>query len=228
MSDVENRLRNQSEMLAAIAHDLRHTLLRAGLSADLARDERDEDTRAKGLRTIIEALSAMTRLVDDLDDFSCLQNGRLRVFAEHVDSLEIIEATRRAFDPLARARSIALTSSASTALRVAGDRERLIQALSNLLGNALRHTPRGGLVVLSACHDGDAVRFTVSDTGSGIAPDDLPHLFERYWRGPGAGCPGRGLGLAITRGLVAQHGGTIWAENKPSGGASFSFTIPRA
>jgi signal transduction histidine kinase len=154
MSNVEGRLRNQSAMLAAIAHDLRHALFRVGLSADLVRDERDDLARARSLTTI--------------------------------------------------------------------------QALSNLVGNALCHTPTGGLVMIGAMPDEDSVRFTVSDTGAGIRAADLPHLFERYGRGGKAAYAGRGLGLAIAHGLVEQHGGTIWAENLPDGGASFSFTIPCA
>jgi signal transduction histidine kinase len=215
-------------MLAAIAHDLRHALFRVGLSADLVRDERDDVARARSLTTIVEALSGLTRLVDDLDDFSCLQNGRLRVYAAPIDPCDVIEATRRAFEPLARARSITLVASSAAVARIAGDRERLIQALSNLVGNALCHTPTGGLVMIGAMPDEDSVRFTVSDTGPGISVDDLPNLFQRYWRGSKAAYSGRGLGLAITHGLVEQHGGTIWAENLPDGGASFSFTIPCA
>lgn len=228
MSNVEGRLKNQSAMLAAIAHDLRHALFRVGLSADLVRDERDDITRERSLSSIVEALSGLTRLVDDLDDFSCLQNGRLRVYPTPLDPVEVVEATRRAFEPLARTRSVTLATSGTTVARIAGDRERLLQALSNLVGNAMCHTPSGGLVMIQVAPDEDSVRFTVSDTGPGIPSDDLPHLFERYWRGCKAAYTGRGLGLAITHGLVEQHGGTIWAENLPEGGASFSFTVPCA
>jgi signal transduction histidine kinase len=113
---------------------------------------------------------------------------------------------------------------------VHGDDERLLQALGNLLGNALKFTPRGGLVNIVAERVGTdpapAVRFAVRDTGPGIAPDDLPHIFDRFWQGRAGERRGAGLGLAIVRGIVEAHGGQVHVESIPGQGTTVAFSIP--
>ncbi len=106
------------------------------------------------------------------------------------------------------------------------DPDRIAHVFDNLVGNALAHTPAGGSVRLAAEAAGDAVRFTVTDTGEGIPPEHLPHLFEKFYRVPGTTSHGAGLGLAIAREIVAAHGGEIRAESDPGRGATFSFTLP--
>ncbi len=107
------------------------------------------------------------------------------------------------------------------------DRDRILQVLSNLLGNALKFTPPGGRVQVEA-HAGDAaVIVRVTDTGPGIAADELPHVFDRFWQGAKARRAGAGLGLAIAKGIVEAHGGTIFARSVPGRGATFTFTLPR-
>ncbi len=116
--------------------------------------------------------------------------------------------------------------------RYLADPQRLGQVLGNLIGNALRHTPRGGRVTLGAAlaTAGDAVRLWVADTGEGIAAEDLPHIFDRFWRGDPARSheagAGSGLGLAIARSLVEAHGGRIWAESQPGQGTTVSCLLP--
>lgn len=107
-----------------------------------------------------------------------------------------------------------------------GDQHRLQQVLSNLLGNAVRFTPHGGEVVLAVRHAEAAVRFSVKDTGPGVAPDDVPRLFERYWQAPRLLRAGSGLGLYIAKGIVDAHGGEIGVESEPGKGAEFWFTVP--
>lgn len=109
------------------------------------------------------------------------------------------------------------------------DEERMVQVLSNLVGNALRHTPPAGEVCLSAQGAGDRIQFSVADTGEGIRPEDLGHVFERFYRGDASrsGSDGEsGLGLAIAKALVEAHGGRIWAESAPGRGATFTFELP--
>lgn len=228
MSNVEGGVKTESKMLAAIVHDLRHTLFRIGLSTELMREVEDDDERTRGIDTITEAIGSLTRLVQDLDEYNQRRQDQLSVFTEHVDPFRIIDATRRAFEPIARARSITLSIAADDGVQVAADSQRLVQTLSNVVHNALVHTPPGGVVVIAARAEREWVRFSVSDTGPGIAPSDLPHIFDCHWRSPRASYAGRGLGLTIARALVEQHGGAMWAENGPSGGALFAFTIPRA
>jgi signal transduction histidine kinase len=98
--------------------------------------------------------------------------------------------------------------------------------ISNLVGNALKFTPEGGSVTLAAAHDEGELRISVIDTGSGISPEQLPHVFGRFWQASDADRRGLGLGLAIARGIVEAHGGRIWVESEPGAGSIFHFTLP--
>jgi signal transduction histidine kinase len=133
------------------------------------------------------------------------------------------------FGPQAEDRGVALEVQIPTALpAVNADPRRLAQVLGNLLTNALRHTPEGGRVTLSAQAGEGAVVVTVADTGPGIAADDLPYIFERFWRGDKSRsrAGGAGLGLAITRQLVELHGGRVWVESTPGQGSRFQVSLP--
>jgi signal transduction histidine kinase len=111
-------------------------------------------------------------------------------------------------------------------LTVQADRERMLQVFSNLLGNAIKFTPQGGQVVLSVERQGEVARFAVSDSGPGIASEHLPHVFDRFWKHEAAGTKGTGLGLFISKGIITEHGGRLWAESAPGQGATFYFTLP--
>src|SRR5262249_35934304 len=108
------------------------------------------------------------------------------------------------------------------------DRERVIQALSNLLANAVKVVPNGGSVTVDICAINEQLVFSVIDDGPGIPDSDLPRLFDRYWRGKDCGYKGAGLGLAIVKGLIDAHGGRVWVESKLGEGATFRFSLPRA
>ena len=110
-------------------------------------------------------------------------------------------------------------------LAVHAERERVLQVLSNLVGNALKFTAQGGQVTLAVERDGPRVLFSVSDTGTGIAPEHVPHVFDRFWRGT-PGNKGTGLGLFIAQGIVAAHGGEIWVESEVGRGTTFHFELP--
>jgi len=111
---------------------------------------------------------------------------------------------------------------------VFADRERVLQVLANLAGNAVKFTPAGGRVEIAAARAGDEVRVAVRDTGPGIAADDLPCVFDRFWQARSTRRAGAGLGLAIAKGIVEAHGGTVSAESTPGAGSTFAFTLPVA
>jgi signal transduction histidine kinase len=111
---------------------------------------------------------------------------------------------------------------------VSADRERVLQVLANLIGNALKFTPKGGEIKILANLEPSEVRFTVQDTGPGIPAEHLNHVFDRYWQAKSTAKLGTGLGLSIAKGIVEAHGGRIWVESPPGSGAAFQFTLPAA
>ena len=147
---------------------------------------------------------------------------------EKENALSIVEEAIELHAPMARERGVTLESSGPAGtVFINGDRLRLLQVLGNLIGNALRFTTEGGRITvrLEAEEQARVVRFVVEDTGTGITPEHLPHIFEQYWKGD---AKGTGLGLYIARSIVRAHGGDIDVTSTPGQGASFSFTIPRA
>jgi signal transduction histidine kinase len=124
--------------------------------------------------------------------------------------------------PLAQEKSVELVHDIEPGLPdVLADRERILQVFSNLIGNALKFTPADGRVTLRARREESGVVFSIADTGSGIEADNLPHIFDRFWQAQETRRAGAGLGLAIAKGIVDAHGGTIWAESVPGDGSSF-------
>lgn len=111
---------------------------------------------------------------------------------------------------------------------MSSDRERIFQVLSNLIGNAIKHTPEGGTIAVHIEPGANEILVTVADTGPGIPTDDLPHVFNRYWQSPRKSREGTGLGLYIAKGIIESHGGRIWVESLPGAGARFMFTLPLA
>lgn len=214
-------------MTADIAHELRTpvTIIQGTLEAILdGIYDSSEDTIAP----IYEETLHMGRLIDDLRDLALAEAGELRLEIEPVDLGELIrQVSETAF--LAREDAPNLHLDISKYLPVMRlDQKRLRQVIANLLSNAIRHTPSDGDVFIHVRRIGEEIEMGVSDTGPGIKPDDLVHLFERFYRGdPARGrSAGSGLGLAIVKQWVEAHGGTIRAGNRPDGGAQFVVRLP--
>ena len=139
----------------------------------------------------------------------------------------LIQQALQVLQPLALEKGQDLKVEVSPELpRVLADRERFLQVLSNLVGNAIKFTPTGGSIVLRARRVDGMVRLSVKDSGPGIPPNDVPHLFERFWRASGVNERGTGLGLSIARSIVEAHGGTLWVESRLGEGSTFFFTLP--
>jgi signal transduction histidine kinase len=131
--------------------------------------------------------------------------------------------------PLAAGRSIHLESGVDAGLpRALFDSARILQVISNLVGNAVKFTPMQGRVSIRCERATDEVRFAITDTGPGIPPEQLPHIFGRFWQANARDRRGVGLGLPIAKGIVEAHGGRIWVESKPGAGSTFYFTLPVA
>jgi two-component system sensor histidine kinase BaeS len=225
---AQEKLRQQ--MVADVAHELRTPLsvIRANLEAmldGLISPEPQEigEIHAEVLRLI--------RLTEDLRMLSLADAGQLRLQATQVDIGDLIETILRRMTPTADSQEITLEGDIhGLSMPVAADSDKLEQALINLLDNSLRHVPAGGQVVLHGRQTRDALIITVRDNGPGIPPGDLPHIFERFWRGDRSRSRtggGSGLGLAIVKQIVDLHAGTIKHDTPAGGGCRFTITLPR-
>jgi PAS domain S-box-containing protein len=229
-------VRERDEMLAIVSHDLRNPvnaivmLTGAVLKRDTPAAAADEDI-APMLRDEVEAVRAAARqadgLIQDLQDVSRISAGRLRVERRRVPASDFLKECADMFEPVMEDAALRFVRRIDDNLPVVlGDQHRLTQVLSNLLGNAVRFTPHGGEIVLTATQLEDVVRISVRDSGPGVAPDDVPRLFERYWQAPRLLRAGSGLGLYIAKGIVEAHDGEIGVDSEVGKGAEFWFTLP--
>jgi two-component system, OmpR family, sensor histidine kinase BaeS len=229
---MADRLRHEEErrraMVSDVAHELRNPLTNLRGHLDAAADhviELDEPL----VRSLQEETEQLERIVEDLHQLALSDAGELRLERQDVDATELVEQVVRAHGATARHLGVDLHARIDGPLEVHGDPARIRQALGNLVHNALRYTPAGGTVEVSA-HRGDgAVQLAVTDTGVGIAPEHLPHLFERFYRADPSRnrlSGGSGLGLALVRSLVADHGGTVAVHSEPGRGSTFVIRLP--
>lgn len=227
---VEGELRTEArlreELLAVVSHDLRQPLNTITLSADVAQElaEQGEDVR-KTIEVVRRSAKTMDALIAELLDTAKLQTGNFSIECARCDVLGAIAETLDLMEVTASNKKIELRRELPAETpSVDCDRGRIQQVFSNLVGNALKFCGPGGVVTVRGEVEGDALLFAVEDTGPGIPEPELPRVFDRYWSKRSAG--GTGLGLFISRGLVEAHGGQIWAENRPSGGALFRVRLP--
>ncbi|MEX2125504.1 MAG: GAF domain-containing protein [Woeseia sp.] len=215
-------IRARDDMIAVVSHDLRSPLQSISSAATLLEFESQGGSADRSLEAIKLATSQMDRLLQDLLDLSLIDAGQLTVTRELTETATLIDEARTMFDPLARERSVRLECNVAESLpQIRIDRNRMQQALANLLGNALKFVPAGGKIVLSASRTGDSVRVAVSDTGPGIAEEDLARVFDRFWRADRRRERGIGLGLTVAQGIVQAHGGQIGVESRKGEGSTF-------
>ena len=215
----------REEMLAIVSHDLRSPLSSIMLSCaqvqQSLRPNSDEALRASCDR-IRRAARRMETLVRNLLDAATIEAGNFRIELSTTEVSSLLEGTVKLFEPLARQKSVRLEWELEKRGPITCDHERILQALENLVGNALKFVPRDGQVVVAARRTAGEVVFEVRDSGPGIAPDQLAHVFDRYWTGGGSA--GSGLGLYIAKAIAEAHGGRIWVENHA--GTTFAFAVP--
>ena len=168
----------------------------------------------------------MEYLVKSLLDGASLDAGRFQVHRTECHAEDVVDGVLEMLAPIAEARRIELRRDVDPELTVWADEERLIEVLSNLIGNALKFTPEGGRVEVRAHAASGGAAFVVRDTGPGIPAEAMPHVFERFWHGATSRGAGTGLGLYIAKGLVEAHGGRIWVQAGEPNGSAFHFEVP--
>jgi signal transduction histidine kinase len=218
--------RQRRNLLADVAHELRTPLSVIRGRVEGMRDGLYEPN-AEHLSLIEEETRVMARLLDDLQLLSNAEAGSLQLYRERTEPRELLQTAEGAFDTQAAEAGVAIVVDAPEDLPVVDvDPIRIGEVLSNLVSNALRHTPVAGTITLVAADAADGVAFSVIDTGTGIPTEELARVFERFAKSPES--RGIGLGLAIAKGLVQAHGGTISAQSEPGGGTTIRFVLPSA
>jgi PAS domain S-box-containing protein len=219
----------RDEVLSIVAHDLRSPLAAILLQATLTRRMVGPERRSlRPAEAIERAVAQMKRMINDLLDVTQIESGYLELERAEVAPLELVREVADTHRALASERSIDLRWGAAPDLPpVWADKGRVVQVFDNLVGNAMRFSSRG-MISLHAYPMGGEVLFSVADTGFGIAPEDLPHVFDRFWHARRAQRGGAGLGLAIVKGIVEAHGGRAWVESRLGTGTTVFFTIPVA
>jgi len=222
---LEQQQQARRELMADIAHELRTPLsvmqgrLEGMLDGVYPRDEHQ-------VTQVLEDTRTLARLVDDLRTLAHSESGTLALAKEPTDVEVLLNETVSAFQPEALARNVEVRTNTSGEIpNVDLDPVRIREVLTNLLANAVRHSAKGRLVEVELEATTADIIVRVADRGPGIHPEDLPHVFDRFYKGDAS--TGSGLGLTIARNLVAAHGGTIAARARPEGGTIVEFTLPR-
>jgi signal transduction histidine kinase len=224
--EARHATRARENLLQVVSHDLRnHVNTMQGSLHLLRRDVPQESHRI--LDMFERASSTMRRLLEDLVDIAALEKGVLSVKVAPVDVQAMVEEARALFAALVSRKGIRLDWPEAPSVTVAMDRDRILQVLGNLIGNAVKFTPRDGSIAVRTYVDERCLVFRVEDTGAGIPAEDLPRLFDRFFRGSRPSGHGAGLGLAVARALVQAHGGSIEVQSEVGKGTSFEITIPR-
>ncbi|MEA2766629.1 MAG: hypothetical protein QOK07_3033 [Gemmatimonadaceae bacterium] len=229
--EAQQATRARDDVLAVVAHDLRNPLNTMTMALSLMLDstpvERTQERRQ--VEMVRRAADRMNRMIQDLLDVRRMESGRLGIDSKPESPASLVNDTVEMLMPLAKGSTITLEADvADDLLPVVADAARIQQVLSNLVGNAVKFTPRDGRVTVCAEQIDGGVRFGVIDTGPGIPPDQVPHIFGRFWQAMPSDRRGIGLGLAIAKGIVEAHGGMIWVESQVGFGSTFYFTLPSA
>ena len=233
------RLENmRRDFLANVTHELRTPLtsIRGFVEPLLDGTVSDEKTRDRYLGIVRDEALRLSRLIDDILDLAKLESGSMSISFDLLDIRELVFRVQNVFGPQAAQKGIELRSEVISPkegeeILVFGDSDRLQQVLTNFLDNALRHTEFGGKITISVEASDARVIVKVADTGSGIDPEALPYVWERFYKADKSrekSKKGTGLGLAISRGIIENHGGEVFATSKPGEGATFGFVISRA
>ena len=233
LAELKDRLDAKTHLMQDVAHELKNPLtVIHGYASFLSNESVPPAELRKAMRAVLSNSERMIAMVDQLQDAVRLETSGFAVDARVVEGASLLQEAAESLELEAVRRGVRLRwrSPVGDSLHVVADPRRVLQVLANILGNALKFTPEGGVVDLQAQRDAGFVRFSVIDTGPGIPASELPGLFERFHqaRGNPHKNSGLGLGLAICKGLVEAHGGRIWVESISGAGCGFNFTLPAA
>ena len=226
--DAQRATSARDEVLGVVSHDLRNPLSAIAMCSRVLIDTppADAEARRELAKTIHESTVWMSRMIQDLLDVSAIEAGVLSVVCVTQEIGPVLSRAAELFTGTAADRGVSVTLDVAASIPpVHADAERLVQAVANLIGNAVKFTPAGGLVAVTACRQGDDVEIVVKDTGRGISDHDLPHIFDRYWHSRGAAA-GTGLGLAIAKGIIEAHGGHVHVTSALGAGSRFCILLP--
>jgi signal transduction histidine kinase len=229
--EAQSATRAREDLLAIVSHDLRAPLSAMIMSIELLMTGRADfsGTSRERLDVIKRSAEGMSRLIRDLLDAAAIEAGRLSVERRPLPLAPLVGDAVDAIRPLAAAKLLRLTNELAADLpAVSADPVRLQQVLSNLLENAVKFTPARGEITVRARALGDEVMLSVTDTGFGIAREDVPLIFDRFWQARPTARAGTGLGLSIAKGIVEAHDGRIWVESSVGQGSAFFVTLPVA
>ena len=226
------------ELISAVSHDLRTPLATTRAMVEALADGvvTDKADTQRYLRLILQETQHLSRLIDDLFELSQIDSGALRLRCIPLDVAQLVSETVAAYHAPAAERGVRIDETLSPGLestRIQADPERLQRVLRNLLDNALHHTPAGGTIQVRAATADQDVQVSVSDSGPGVANDEMERIFDRFYRSERSrrrdepAAAGAGLGLSIARGLIQAHRGRIWAEPSPLGGVSVQIRLPQ-
>jgi two-component system, chemotaxis family, sensor kinase Cph1 len=213
--------------VAVVSHDLKGPLNVIRLGVPGVRKKLGDEGAVSLLDRVDRAERRMTGLITDLLDLAKIEAGRFQVEPSPCDARSLVAEAIAQQASMAEQRRLRVQSEGVEDVCVLADRTRMLQVLTNLLGNAIKFTREGGAVTVATHTVEELTRFAVGDDGPGIAPQALPYVFDRYWQSPTLrGGEGSGLGLYIAKGLVEAHGGRIWVESVLGAGSTFYFTVP--
>jgi signal transduction histidine kinase/DNA-binding response OmpR family regulator len=230
--EAQRATRARDDMLAIVSHDLRNPLNTIHMSTSFLLDILE--TPGATTPPIIPQLQLMKRatgranaLIQDLLDISRIESGTLAVEDAPTSAAALLADAVLDLEPLVASKGLRFESEwQGDDVQVSADRGRIAQVFSNLVGNAIKFTPKGGFVRVTGKRRDNYVDFVVADSGIGVAPENVPHLFDRFWKATKASRSGAGLGLSIVKGIVASHGGSVSVESEPGAGTSFCFSLP--
>jgi len=218
------------ELVGNISHDLRTPIAGIKAMVETLRDGAIDDKQAAGdfLTRIDSEVDRLTQMVSELTELSHIETGRTEMRVAPIDLNRLMEEVIAQMNPLAQKQQVSIATELATTLpMVRADKDRIRQAVINLVHNAIKFNHPGGRITISIRSDPESITVNISDTGTGISAEDLPHIFERFYKADKSRSKGgSGLGLAIAKHTIQAHGGKIWVQSKEGKGSTFSFSMP--